>query len=176
MTKTKRYFGFRILLALFLVFSSIAHSAIIDTYIEDFDARQDDATIDEVDSWNVDQGETQNAKTQDATTQSGGGKALELIGAETAVNVSRSASYGDISPCWIEFIAKPGIGAHARGVPSGKIAAVCFDYTGKIYASNGSSWRDSGETFEAGNWYRVILKLNFSTHEYDIYIEPVAVP
>ncbi|MFC1632244.1 hypothetical protein ACFL2I_06795 [Candidatus Omnitrophota bacterium] len=159
---------------LFLCLS--AQAAAIDTYIEDFDGRQDDATIDEVDSWSVDQGETSSAVTQASTTYSGSGKALELTGAETAINVSRSATYGDLSPSWIEFIAKPGIGAQRRDVPTGKIAAVSFDYTGKVYAADGSSWQDTGVTFTEDEWYRVILKLDFETHEYDIYIEPVASP
>lgn len=153
-----------------------ADAAIIDTYIEDFDDRQDDATINGVDSWSVEQGETSNAITQDTTTYTGSGKSLELIGVETAVNVSRSATYGDLSPSWIEFIVKPGIGAEARDVPSGKIAAVSFDYRGKIYAASGSSWVDTGQTFTAGEWYRVILRLDFKTHLYNIYIEPVANP
>ena len=157
-------------------FTAGLKAAIIDTFIEDFDNRQDDATIDEVNSWNVDQGEASGAITQDSTTSTGSGKALKLTGAETCANVSRSASYGSVSPCWLEFIINPGIGAQARSVPSGKISALSFDYTGKIYTSSGSSWVDTGETFTAGEWYRVRLKLNFTTHLYDIYIESVAVP
>jgi len=170
--------GIALLLALILaVFSAgIVQAAIIDTYVEDFDARQDNATIDGVDSWSVDQGATTSAITQDATTYTGSGKALELVGAETSADVSRSAAYGDISPCWLEFIVNPGTGAQARNVPSGKIAALSFDYTGKIYASDGSSWEDTGETFTTGEWCRVLLKLDFSTHLYNIYIESVAVP
>ena len=52
-----------------------ANAAIIDTYIEDFDAREDDATINGVDSWSVDQGENSGAVTQDSTTYTGNGKA-----------------------------------------------------------------------------------------------------
>ncbi|MBU4457948.1 MAG: hypothetical protein KJ902_04305 [Candidatus Omnitrophica bacterium] len=163
-----------LILAVFNV--NIAHAAIIDTYEENFDTRQDDATINGVDSWIVDQGEGTSAIAQDSTTYTGSGKALELVGATPAANVSRSAAYGDLSPCWLEFIVNPGIGAKARSVPSGKIAAVNFDYTGKVYASTGSSWRDTGETFTAGEWYRIILKLNFATHLYNIYIENAAVP
>ncbi len=155
---------------------SLSYAAIIDTYIEDFDGRQDDATIDSVDSWSVDQGETTDAITQDGTTYAGGGKALALLGAETPTNVSRTASYGDISPCWVEFLVNPGMGAQTKSIPTGKIAAVSFDFSGKIYTSDGSSWEDTGATFTAGTWYRVILKLNFTTHLYDIYIEPAANP
>jgi len=170
------YIIFYTILAALLLLSPAAHSAIIDTYIEDFDNRQDDATIDEVDSWSVNQGEASAAITQDSTTSTGSGKALKLTGAETCANVSRSASYGDVSPCWIEFIVNPGMGAQARNVPSGKISALSFDYTGKIYTSDAASWVDTGETFTAGELYRIRLKLNFTTHLYDIYIEPVAVP
>lgn len=165
----------KILVVFFLVIG-LAAADVIDTYIENFDDRQDDATIDEVDFWRVDEGETSSAITQDATTYDGSGKALELIGAETAVNVSRSATYGDISPCWVEFMVKPGLGAEARDLPTGKITAISFDYTGKIYAASASSWVDTGKTFTPGEWYRVMLELDFSSHLYDIYIEPVAVP
>ena len=158
-----------------LLRTGLAH-AVIDTYVEDFDTRQDETTINGVDSWSVEQGETTDAITQDGTTYSGGGKALQLTGAATPANVSRSSTYGNISPCWIEFIAKPGMGAQARSVPTSKIGSVYFAHTGKVYAADGSSWTDTGVTFTAGEWYRVLMKLNFATHEYDIYIEPVAAP
>ena len=151
--------------------------AVIDTYYEDFDDRQDDTTIDGVDgTWSVEEGEASDAITQDSTTYEGTGNALELIGAETAVNVSDAKSFDRISPTWLEFIVKPGVGAQARTLPTGKIAAVTFDHTGKIYASDGSSWTDTGETFTSDEWYRVILKLDFSNHLYDIYISAVDTP
>ena len=62
------------------------------------------------------------------------------------------------------------------GLRHSLFAAVSFDYTGKIYAADGTSWKDTGQSFTAGEWYRVILKLNFDAHLYDIYIEPAAVP
>lgn len=154
----------------------VVYAAIIDTYSENFDKRQDDTTIDGVDSWSVAQGASGNALTQDSTTFTGSGKALEFVGAATSVNVSRSAAYGDLSPCWMEYIVKPGLGAQKRSIPSAKIAAVSFDYTGKIYAADGSSWQDTGRTFTTGEWYRVILKLDFKAHLYNVYIEPTAVP
>ena len=148
-----------------------AQAAIIDTYYEDFDDRQDDATIHGVDgTWSVDQGETSYAITQDSTAYEGTGNALELRGAETTVSVSDTRSFDEVSPTWMEFIIKPGMGAQTRSVPTGKIAAITFDHTGKVYASNGSSWVDTEETFTSDNWYRVILKIDFSTHKYDIYI------
>lgn len=151
-----------------------SYSAITDTYIEDFDDREADATIDGIDSWNVDQGGASGAITQGRVTCYGSGNALELTGKNPSVNVSRSKDYNRVSPCWIEFLVKPGVGAQERGVPAGKIAAISFDYTGKIYAADGSSWIDIGKTFSLDTWYRVILKLDFSTRLYDIYIRPVA--
>ncbi len=165
-----------LLVFLFVAFSVAAQAAVIDTYEERFDGRADDATIHEVDSWSVDQGETMKAITQDSTTYTGTGKALELTGAETTVSVSRKTTYGGLTPCWLEFIVKAGVGAQSRSLPSTGIAAVSFDYKGKIYASNGSSWQDTGETFTEGDWYRVTLKLDFKNKLYDIYISSVAVP
>ncbi|MFH1504684.1 MAG: hypothetical protein ABIH08_04795 [Candidatus Omnitrophota bacterium] len=174
MNKKNRSVPFFVLL--FLLVGSFFVYGVTDTYIEDFDGRQDDATVEGVDSWSVDQGEDSDAVVQDSTTYSGDGKALELIGAETTANVSRSDSYGSVSPCWVEFIVKPAVGAQARSFPSGKIAAIYFSHTGQIYASDGTAWTDTGEEFSADDWYRVLLKLNFTTHLYDIYIEPAAVP
>jgi hypothetical protein len=170
----KRYF---LKLIVIIAFSfGVAQAAIIDTYVEDFDARQDNITINAVDSWSVDQGSTASAITQDSVSYSGDGNSLQLTGAETTVNVSRAATYGGLSPCWIEYVVKPAVGAQARNVPSGKIAAVTFDYTGSIFASDGSSWADTGVDFSEGTWYRVTLKVDFSTHLYDIYIESVDAP
>ncbi len=154
----------------------LARSAIVDTYFEDFDDRADDTSIDGIDNWSVARGVTTNAITQDTTTYTGTGKALQIAGAATSVNLTRATTYGSYSPCWIEFMINPGLGSQATTVPSSSIAAVSFDYTGKIYASDSSSWTDTGETFTAGEWYRVILKLDFDEHLYDIYISPVASP
>ncbi len=164
-----------IILFLFTAIGSVDAGA-ADNYFEDFDSRQDDTTIDGIDYWVVNEGETLKVITQDSTTYTGSGKALELTGAETAVNVLRGAVYGNLSPCWVEFIVKPGIGAQAREIPTGKIAAVTFDYSGKIYTSDGSSWVDTGKGFSETEWYRVILKLNFATHLYAVYIELVSAP
>lgn len=150
--------------------------AVIDTHYEDFDDREDNTTIDGVETWSVSQGNTSNAVTQDTITFKGSGKSLELIGAETNVNVSNTKSFEQISPTWIEFIIKAGKGGQTQDVPEDTIAAVTFDLTGKIYASDGSSWKDTGETFTTDDWYRVTLKVDFSTHLYDIYISPVATP
>ena len=162
-----------ILLGIFIAGVSYA---ITDTYIEDFDGRSDGATIEAIDSWSLDQGTATNAITQSTTIYTGSGNALQLTGATTCANVSRSATYGAVSPCWIEYMVYPGAGAQTRDVPTGKIASVTFDHTGTVFASDGSSWSDTEESFTAGTWYTVLLKLDFDTHLYDIYVYPTSSP
>ncbi|MBL7069452.1 MAG: hypothetical protein ISS34_06300, partial [Candidatus Omnitrophica bacterium] len=160
---------------LMLLVASV-QGAIVDTYEETFDDEADEATIDGVDNWSVDQGAATDAITQNDATYTGSGKSLQLTGAETAANVSRTATYGEASPCWVEFKIRPALGGQTQTIPSGKIAAVTFDHKGKIYASDGSSWTDTGATFSADEWYTVVMKLDFGSHLYDIYIEPTASP
>ena len=148
----------------------VASYAITDTYYEDFDNYVTNDSIDGVDSWDVTQGESDDAVTQAITTMTGTGNALQITGAQTSVNVSRPASYGALSPCWVEFYIMPGIGAQTQSLPTGKIAAVSFDFTGKIYASDGEAWTDTGATFQANTWYRVLLELDFSAKQYNLYI------
>lgn len=161
---------------LFLLFCGTTVFANPDTYFENFDDYRSGVTINGVQSWVVGTGDTSDAVTQSGVTAAGGGNALELTGTETVVGVSRGAAYGDVSPCWIELVVKPGLGNQAASVPSGKICAVNFDYTGKIYVSDGASWTDTGKTFSSDEWYKVILKINFSTHTYDVYIESLVAP
>ena len=161
---------------LLTLFSLAAQSTLTDTYSENFDSHQDDATIDGIDFWSVKQGEPSYAITQNSIVYTDKGNALALIGTEDAANVSRGAVYGSLSPCWIEFTVRPGIGAQIRTIPTGKIAAISFDYTGRILASDASSWMDTGATFTDEKWYRVLLKLDFDSHKYDVYIEPVDEP
>ncbi|UCD15360.1 MAG: hypothetical protein JSV34_06505, partial [Candidatus Omnitrophota bacterium] len=158
-----------LILVMFFCGTMIAQAAVVDTYEEDFDDREDGATINGVDSWSLTQGE---ATTQSTVTYEGG-NSLKLTGATESVTVSRPTSYDDITTAWIEFIVRPQVGSQMRTVPEGKIAAVSFAHDSKIYASDGSTWTDTGETFTVGQWYRVTLKLDFSTHEYDIYIYSV---
>ncbi len=153
-----------------------SEAAVVDTYYDDFDDRQADVTIDGVDHWSVDRGNTNYAVTQGATTLTGEGNAIELVGDETTVNVSRAKVIGDLSPCWVEFYVRSGVGNETQDVPAGKAAAITFDHTGKILAADGSSWVDTEKTFTAGKWYRVLLKLDFSSHLYDVYIFPANVP
>jgi len=144
--------------------------AILDTHYEDFDDREDGASISGVGNWIVEQGEPATAITQHAVTQEGTGKSLELTGAETAVNVTYDESFERISPTWIEFTVRPGDGNQTPSIPENTIAAVTFDPAGKIYASDGDDWIDTGETYTSDEWYRVMLKVDFSAHLYDVYI------
>ena len=114
---------------LMLLVASV-QGAIVDTYEETFDDEADEATIDGVDNWSVDQGAATDAITQNDATYTGSGKSLQLTGAETAANVSRTATYGEASPCWVEFKIRPALGGQTQTIPSGKIAAVTFDHKG----------------------------------------------
>jgi len=170
----KRLIGVLVLAATLLLSSSAY--AVLDSYLEHFDHREDGATIDQVDSWEVSQGDTDDAVTQSTVTHSGSGKSLKLAGALIPVNVSRSASYGSLSPTWIRFSVKPAYSAQIPAVPSTGIGAVCFSHNGNILAANGSSWTDTGKTFTTGEWYDVAMKLNFKTRRYDLYLTPTATP
>jgi len=174
--KKRRIIWLSVVLFALVTYPFSVHSDIVDSYFENFDGLADNAIISGVDSWVVDQGDTNDAKAQDSTTYNNSGNSLELSGEEITVNVSRSATYGSKSPCWIEFYANAGVGNEVRSVPTGKIAAVTFDYTGNIYASDGSTWEDTGETFTTGEWYRVLLKVDFDDHQYDIFVNAVNDP
>lgn len=154
----------------------LARAAVLDSYLESFDNRQDSATIDGVNFWKVSQGEAANALTQSNVTFSGSGKALKLTGALAATQVGRPASYGSLSPSWIRFSVRPSASAQTPNIPASGIAAVCFNYDGKILAANGSSWLDTGMAYTVDKWYDVAMKLNFKTHRYDIYVSPKNVP
>jgi len=153
-----------------------AYAITNDTYYEDFDAREEDATIHGVDKWQVDQGDAGYAITQDTTTVSGTGNSLQITGDQTTVNVSRPEELGDLTPTWVEFYIQAGVGGETRDVPTGKAVALTFDHTGKVYAADGSSWTDTGKAFTTGQWYKVLLKLDYSSHLYDVYIFDANVP
>lgn len=150
---------------------STAFAAGNDIYEENFDNRTKDATINSVDQWKVYEGDSAYVTTDSSSTYSGAGKSLKITSTENKqTSVLRAASYGSVTPCWVEFLIKAGSGAEARSVPTKKIAAVSFDHTGRILASDGASWLYTGKTYDTDEWYKVILKLDFSTHLYDIYI------
>ena len=157
-----------------MIFTSPAFA--IDTYQETFNSMEDAATINGVDSWVVASGDPNDALIESGATATGSGKALKLSGVLSPAEVNRPASYGNLSPTWIEYVVKPGMGADERDIPESGIAAVTFSPTGSIMASDGTNWVSTGKTFSTSTWYRVILRVDFSTHLYDIYTEPVSTP
>ncbi|GEM_PF-1232074 len=165
-----------ILAAISILAPSPARAHVIDTYFESFDRSTDGVSIDGIDYWQVDQGSPSDAVTQCAVTVAGTGASLELKSAETPVNISRPKILGNLTPCWVQFYVRPGLGGQTRDVPEGKVGAITFDYTGKIYAADGLSWVDTGVSFTAGTWYRVLLRINFLRHVYAVYVSPAEVP
>ena len=157
-------------------FLSFPAQAVADTYRQTFDSLEADASVNGADFWSVAVGSANDAVVESGDTSTGSGKALRLAGALTPPNVSRQADYGSLSPTWIEYIVKPGIGAAPRDIPTTGIAAVNFSPTGSIMASDGSTWVNLGKTFTGSDWVRVILKVDFSSHLYDIYTEPASAP
>lgn len=175
LTLFKRFFSAAFVpgVAATLFFSSPVFA---DTYQQTFDSMQDGATVNGVDSWTVTAGSEDNAMVESGNTSTGSGKALKVVGAATPADVTRPASYGNLSPTWIEYVVKPGMGADPRDIPSTGIAAVNFSPTGSIMVSDGTNWVSSGKTFTTNSWYRVTLKVDFSAHLYDVYIEPASTP
>lgn len=158
--------------ALCLVVSAVSEAWSADMFRETFDAKQQDATIDGVDSWQVYSGNLNNAVIESSISTSGEGKSLEIKNAVVPVTVGRSANYGNLTPAWVEFVLKPGMGNEPTPVPARGIGAVCFDTSGNILVSDGSVWTNSGKQFTSDTWYRVLMKIDFSTHLYDVYISP----
>ena len=155
-----------ILLAVFFL------SAYADTYQEDFDSLLEGATIDGTDNWTVESGNSSDALVEDEHTYTGEGKALKLVGDEDNVILFRGSSYSSSSPTWIQFLVYPGIGSERAMIPAGKIAAVTFDYSGRVFATDGTDWYDTGYSFTQDQWYRVTLGLDFNSHTYDVYLAP----
>ncbi len=155
--------------------SSPAH-AITDTYQQTFDNMSDGATVDGADFWTVTTDNKDDAMIEGGNTATGTGKALKLVAATGAPEVGRTANYGNLSPTWIEYTVKAGMGAEPRDVPTTGIAGVIFSSTGQIMATDGTSWLSIGKTYTTDTWYRIILKVDFSTHLYDIYCENAATP
>ncbi len=150
--------------------------ALTDTYHQTFDSMPDGQTINAQDSWTVSAGDPNGAEIESGNTQTGTGKALQLTGALTPVKVGRVASYGGVSPTWIEYVVKPGQGAEVRDVPTTGIAAVNFSSTGDILASDGTQWTKTGKKFIPDTWYRIMMKLDFSTHLYNVYTSAASTP
>lgn len=173
--KAAKCFSIGVAVASFFLASSSVW-AISETYQQTFDSLTDGATISGQDSWAVSAGNPVDAMVQSGETSTGGGKALKLSGAETPASVVRPASYGNLSPTWVEYVVKAPTGVDPRDVPTSGIAAVNFGSTGNIMVSDGSSWIDTGKAYSSSTWYRILLKLDFSTHLYDLYAEPASSP
>ncbi|MFA5316816.1 MAG: DUF6701 domain-containing protein [Dehalococcoidales bacterium] len=163
-------------LSALLMLAAATAFAVTDSYLEDFSGRNPGVTINGQDDWAVTQGGDNNAIVDDQTTPDGTGRSLRITDASPTVSAGRPADYGGVSPTWVSYDVMAASGNKQRGVPATGIAAVTFDYTGKILASSGSGWVDSGLTYETGQWYTVTLKLDFSAHSYDLYISPYNTP
>ncbi len=150
--------------------------AVTDTFQETFDSMQDGMSVNGVDSWGVSAGDPDSAMIESGDTFTGSGKALKLVGALTTVKTGRSASYGNLSPTWIEYVVKPGLGAEQRDMPTTGIAAVNFSSTGDILVSDGTGWVKTGRTFTTDTWYRIAMKLDFSTHMYSVFCSTASTP
>lgn len=164
-------FSFLMMCSSFLFSSSLW--ALNQTYSETFDNRQSGTTINEVDSWAVHKGPNASVVVQADTVYGGGGKALKLAGDEDAVHASRAQSLGNLTPTWIEYKIKPGVGKEAAAIPSRSIGAVTFNYSGEVLAANGTAWVSTGVTFDPEEWYQVLMRIDFNTKLYDVYVWPV---
>ena len=159
-----------ILIMALLLFTSTSAWAVFDTYFEDFSGRNPDVTINGQDNWAVTQGGNNNAMVDDTVSPTGSGRSLRISNTTPTVSVGRPVAYGGLSPTWVSYTVKAVPGNRQRSVPATGIAAMTFDYTGKILASNGQAWADTGMTYDTNQWYTVTMKLNFTTHRYDLYI------
>ncbi len=145
--------------------------AVLDTYLQDFDGLTADTTVDGSDLFKVSSGSTSNALIQSSVTLTGTGNSLKIAGASTPVQVGRSTTYGGLTPTWVKFLIRPGMGGERLSGPTSGIAAVSFDFSGKVLAASGKSWVDTSQTFTQGNWYEVTYKLNFTNRTYDLYVK-----
>lgn len=164
-----------VITGLFLAISAIA-IAVTESYLESFNGLPPDTTIHGQDLWSVTRGGDSGAIVDDATTPTGTGRSLKIADVTPTVIVGRPHDYGNISPTWVSYVIKAASGSKQRAVPSTGIAAVTFDYSGKILTSNGANWVDTGMTYTEDQWYRVTLKLDFTTHRYDFYASLYGVP
>ena len=158
------------------IIAAVPVYAVTDSYLEDFNSRNPDVTIDGQDHWTVTQGGDNNAVVDDNVTPDGTGRSLRISDTTPTVVVGRPSSYGGMSPTWVSYTAKAYSGNKQRAVPSTGIAAVTFDYTGKILASNATIWADTGITYSTDQWYTVTMKLDFAAHKYDLYIWQTSSP
>ena len=161
--------------------------AVLDTYFEEFANFTNGATVDGTDYWKVVQGATTDAIVTNAVYYPGSSQSLKIAGAATNAIAGRSAAYypglkplsplyGGLTPTWVRFRVSPSYAGQTPSVPTSGIAAVCFNYTGQLLASSGTSWVNSGQSYTVGRWYEVIMKLDFNQHTYDLYFIDSLVP
>jgi hypothetical protein len=158
-----------------LLFTATSAWAVYDTYYEDFTGRNP-GTINGQDNWAVTQGGANNAVVDKTVSPTGSGSSLRISDTSPTVVTGRNFNYGGLSPTWVSFTVKATSGGMQRSVPAGGLAAVTFDYTGKILASSGQAWVDTGMTYDPNQWYTVSLKLDYTKHTYDLYIAPSSNP
>lgn len=168
--KINKHLAFGLLMLLGVVAISPLWADLTDSYLEDFDGRLTEKSINGIDNWAVEQGTLDDAIVQTDVTFGGKGKALKLIGVSPILKVGRDFQYGQQQPTWIRFRVKPSVSEENPDVPTIGIGAVCFDFMGKILASDRDAWEDTGKTYSAGRWYDVAMKVDFSDHTYDLYV------
>ena len=173
-SRRSRRAGLALLCSLWLV--APAWAVVLDSSKEDFEARTLDATIHGAEFWTVTAGSTSSAMVQSSVTPGGTGKALKLTSAASPVAAARSTTYGGVTPTWVRMLNRPGLGGEQRSAPTSGVAAVSFDFSGRILAADGTSWVDTGQAFTGATWWEVIYKLNFTTHTYDLYLSQVGAP
>ena len=166
-------------------FFAVAHAN--DSFLEDFSEFTQGATIDGTDYWKVFQGSTSNVFVQNNITFQGRSQALEISGTRPIPQAGRSTIYyqnlsplpvlyGNVSPTWVRLRLRPGYSMQTPAAPTSGIAAVVLDYTGKLLATNNGVWTDTGATYTTDRWYDVLLKLDFTTHTYEVYFFDSTVP
>jgi len=166
-------------------FFAAAHAN--DSFLEDFSEFAQGATIDGTDYWKVFQGATSNVFVQNSITFQGRSQALEISGTRPIPEAGRSTIYyqnlsplpvlyGNVSPTWVRLRLRPGYSMQTPAAPTSGIAAVTLDYTGKLLATNNGVWSDTGATYTTDRWYDVLLKLDFTTHTYEVYFFDSTVP
>ncbi len=160
-------------IALSFYATPITPAAVLEPWLEDFDSRSTGMQVTDIEpAWSVTGGNAADATVQTSVTSSGTGKALVLTGTEDPLTVARTAVYGGQTPTWVRFMIRPGVGGEQRMPPTTGIAAVSFDYTGKILANDGATWIETGKTYDPQSWWEVIYKLNFNSHTYDLFLVP----
>ena len=180
-------YGVMFFFAFFLICFFYTAAQANDSFLEDFSEYTQGATIDGADYWKVFQGSAGNFFVQNNVTFQGRSQALEISGTRPIPQAGRSTIYyqnlsplpvlyGNVSPTWVRLRLRPGYSMQTPAPPTSGIGAVTLDYTGKLLATDGGAWTDTGATYTTDRWYDVLLKLNFTAHTYDLYFFDSTVP